>query len=164
MCADILECLLAYLAIHVQSWQIQGNVVVVTLQYLQPEVPCPSCRVAATNLHGRYLRFVQDLPCSGLRLRIIVGLRRVQCRNPASARRTFSVAPPCVNRYSVCQRLGCRRGCPWTLESDYVILLQDVFFPCKWLMISEEPLKNTPPHFLTSYSSSEHNSSNFFVG
>jgi hypothetical protein len=44
---------------------------------------------------------VQDLPCGGLRLRLIVGLRRVQCRNPASARRTFSVAPPLVNR---CQR------------------------------------------------------------
>lgn len=45
------------------------------------------------------LRFVQDLPCSGQRLRLIVEVRRCQCRNPVCARRTFSVAPPLVNRY-----------------------------------------------------------------
>jgi hypothetical protein len=52
------------------------------------------------------------------------------------------------------QGIGCRRRQPWTLESDDVILLKGVFFPCARLMIPEEQSReyaSSLPHAIHNF-------------
>jgi len=60
----------------------------------QATTPCPLCSVAATRIHSTYSRAPADLPCTYLRLRLVLAVRRWFCDNPACPRILF------------CERLG----------------------------------------------------------
>jgi transposase len=50
---------------------------------------CPICGAATSRVHSRYPRTLQDLPCSGLRVRLRLQVRRFFCVNPSCPRQIF---------------------------------------------------------------------------
>jgi transposase len=59
-----------------------------------PETSCPLCGCSSSRVHSRYRRTLQDLPCAGKTLRLIVQVRRFWCRNTDCARKIFAERIP----------------------------------------------------------------------
>jgi transposase len=59
-----------------------------------PEASCPLCGCSSSQVHSRYRRTLQDLPCAGKTLRLIVQVRRLLCRNTDCARKIFAERIP----------------------------------------------------------------------
>ena len=53
------------------------------------EACCPLCGYESSRVHSRYRRTLQDLPCVGKTLRLIVQVRRFLCRNTDCVRKIF---------------------------------------------------------------------------
>lgn len=51
---------------------------------------CPDCQRVSTNVHGRYWRHPQDLPCLALTVRLHIEVRRFACRNSDCPGQTFN--------------------------------------------------------------------------
>jgi transposase len=49
-----------------------------------PEAACPLCQQVASRVHSHYVRTLQDMPCVGKTLRLLVQVRRFFCENPGS--------------------------------------------------------------------------------
>src|SRR5438067_1501509 len=71
-----------------------ADTLTLTLTTTHPTAACPLCSVAATRIHSAYSRAPADLPCAGLRVRLLLTVRRFFCDNPACPRKLF------------CERLG----------------------------------------------------------
>ncbi len=54
------------------------------------EACCPLCGYESSRVHSRYRRTLQDLPCVGKTLRLVVQVRRFLCRNTDCARKIFA--------------------------------------------------------------------------
>ena len=54
------------------------------------EACCPLCGYKSSRVHSRYRRTLQDLPCVGKTLRLVVQVRRFLCRNTDCARKIFA--------------------------------------------------------------------------
>ncbi len=57
---------------------------------------CPDCQVLSSAIHSHYLRSPRDLPVSGKRVRLVLGVRRFRCRNAACSRTIFCERLPRV--------------------------------------------------------------------
>ncbi|MBO0794805.1 MAG: transposase family protein [Ktedonobacteraceae bacterium] len=55
---------------------------------------CPSCGKESSHIHSYYQRHPQDLPISGLRVQLIVQVRRFRCKNLDCSRQTFAERLP----------------------------------------------------------------------
>jgi transposase len=86
-------------------------------------VTCPSCGHATSRIHSHYGRMVTDLPWHGLRVRLMLTVRRFFCDVPECSRRIFTERLPLtVARYgrrttraasaldTIAQALGGRAG------------------------------------------------------
>jgi transposase len=62
----------------------------------QPQGRCPICGAATSRVHSRYQRTLQDLPCSGLRMRLRLQVRRFFCANPSCPRQIFAERLPAL--------------------------------------------------------------------
>ncbi len=57
---------------------------------------CPECHVLSMAIHSHYLRSPRDLPVSGMRVRLVLGVRRFRCHNEACSRKIFCERLPKV--------------------------------------------------------------------
>lgn len=110
MCDDLANSLFLPDSMQVHSWQMQGDVLTVVVQGRSTQFCCPLCQFPTACVHGRYRRHPEELPCSGRRVRLVIEVRRFQCRNMACRRRTFAetapIFPPMQRRiYSVSNRI-----------------------------------------------------------
>jgi transposase len=55
---------------------------------------CPMCGEPSCRVHGRYTRSPRDLPCGGLRVQLVLHVRRFKCGNLACIRKTFAERLP----------------------------------------------------------------------
>jgi transposase len=62
----------------------------------QPQGRCPICGEATSRVHSRYTRTLQDLPCSGLRVRLRLHVRRFFCANTSCPRQIFAERLPAL--------------------------------------------------------------------
>src|SRR5262245_61909782 len=53
------------------------------------EAACPLCQQTSIKVHSRYQRSLDDLPCCGKQLRLLVLVRRFFCLNQECTRRLF---------------------------------------------------------------------------
>lgn len=75
---------------RIHSWDVQDDILHLSLRCLNASACCPNCGSASSRVHGWYNRLIQDLPCQGYRVRLHVEVRRFQCGNTACTRRTFA--------------------------------------------------------------------------
>jgi transposase len=62
----------------------------------QPEGVCPTCGQRTARVHSHYQRTLQDLPCSGLHVRLRVHVRRFCCTNDACVGHIFTERLPSI--------------------------------------------------------------------
>jgi len=88
--------LLFGLPAHVRLEQIEitPSAVILSLALATSEAACPLCQHASHRVHSRYTRTLQDLPCVGKALRLLVVVRRFFCTNQGCARKIFAERLP----------------------------------------------------------------------
>lgn len=88
--------LLFGLPAHVRLEQIEitPSAVILSLAVATSEAACPLCQQASHRVHSRYTRTLQDLPCVGKALRLLVVVRRFFCPNQGCARKIFAERLP----------------------------------------------------------------------
>src|SRR5690349_19305284 len=73
--------------VRVEQIEITPSVVILSLAADTSEAACPLCQHASHRVHSRYTRTLQDLPCVGKALRLLVVVRRFLCTNQGCARK-----------------------------------------------------------------------------
>ena len=88
--------LLFGLPAHVRLEQIEitPSVVNLSLAVATSEAACPLCQQASDRVHSHYTRTLQDLPCVGKALRLLVVIRRFFCTNQGCTRKIFAERLP----------------------------------------------------------------------
>jgi transposase len=74
------------------------ELLVVQAHSARSDAACPDCDQSSSRVHSYYTRTPRDLPCSGRKVRLVLGVRRFRCQNTHCPRKTFveripSVAP-----------------------------------------------------------------------
>jgi transposase len=102
---------------EIQHIASSENRLSITARALTPVSTCPSCSQASTHVHSYYTRTPQDLPVSGQRVQLVLGVRRFRCPNLRCSRQTFAERLPDL---SVCARQTSRLAS--ILDSIAVVL------------------------------------------
>ena len=73
--------LLLGLPAHLRLEQIEmtPQALILSLAIETVEAPCPFCQQISHRVHSHYTRTLQDLPCAGKTLRLLVQVRRFFC-------------------------------------------------------------------------------------
>lgn len=81
---------------HATIEQIEATPRVLTLSLTMntSESCCPLCGHASHRVHSRYVRTLQDVPCGGKVLRLLVHVRRFFCTNSHCVRKIFAERLP----------------------------------------------------------------------
>jgi transposase len=80
-------------AMHMDMTSEEVTLVVTSTQ---PQGRCPLCGEPTSRVHSQYERTLQDLPCSGRRVRLSLHARRFFCTNPSCPRRIFAARLPAL--------------------------------------------------------------------
>lgn len=67
---------------------------IITASARRHVVGCPACEHASARVHSRDQRTLRDLPWHGLRVRLVLRVRRFFCDVPGCARRIFTERLP----------------------------------------------------------------------
>jgi transposase len=88
--------LLLGLPAHLRLEQIEmtPQALILSLAIETVEAPCPLCQHVSSRVHSHYTRTLQDLPCAGKALRLLVQVRRFFCQNPVCTRKIFAERLP----------------------------------------------------------------------
>jgi transposase len=88
--------LLLGLPAHLRLDQIEitPQTLILSLAVETAEAVCPLCQQVSQRVHSHYTRKLQDLPCTGKALRLLVFVRRFFCENEACARKIFAERLP----------------------------------------------------------------------
>jgi transposase len=81
-------------SMRLERIEIAEQALVLSLSLDTPEAACPLCQQAASRVHSHYVRTLQDMPCVGKPLRLLVQVRRFFCENPECIRKIFAERLP----------------------------------------------------------------------
>jgi transposase len=80
--------------LQVQQLEVTEEELLLTVSSTQPAGRCPVCGTLATRVQSHYQRTLQDLPWSGLCVRLRLHVRRFFCANTACSRHIFTERLP----------------------------------------------------------------------
>src|SRR5436853_4617597 len=80
--------------LRVEQIEITSQMLILSLAVETSQAACPLCQHSAHRVHSHYTRTLQDLPCTGKALRLVVLVRRFFCQNNACARKIFAERLP----------------------------------------------------------------------
>src|SRR5260370_22573310 len=81
-------------SMRLERIEIAEQGVVLSLSLDTPEAACPLCQQATSRVHSHYVRTLQDMPCVGKTLRLLLQVRRFFCENPECIRKIFAERLP----------------------------------------------------------------------
>lgn len=81
-------------SMRLEQIEIAEQALVLSLSLDTLEAACPLCQQAASRVHSHSVRTLQDMPCVGKTLRLLVQVRRFFCENPACIRTIFAERLP----------------------------------------------------------------------
>src|SRR6202035_2329237 len=95
-CWQLSAHLLLGLPAHLRLDQIEitPQILILSLAIETAEAACPLCQQFSHRVHSYYTRTLQDLPCTGKALRLLVLVRRFFCENEGCARKIFAERLP----------------------------------------------------------------------
>ena len=79
---------------QVSQIHITENGLVVEVFATTPSSCCPLCSEASESVHCHYRRVLQDVPCAGRRVQLLLTVRKFSCRNPLCQRKVFAERIP----------------------------------------------------------------------
>lgn len=74
------------------------------------EAACPFCQHLSHRVHSHYTRTLQDIPCTGNVLRLLVSIRRFFCTNPMCSRTVFAERLPEITARYARRTLRCTQA------------------------------------------------------
>src|SRR5207253_5995775 len=80
--------------LRLEQIEITSHMLILSLVVETSQAACPLCQHSAHRVHSHYMRTLQDLPCTGKALRLVVLVRRFICENKACARKIFAERLP----------------------------------------------------------------------
>lgn len=72
------------------QYRIKNKAVIFYIQSGKKELECPFCGSKSTWVHSTYQREIQDLPIQDKQVVLLVDTRKMFCRNPDCAYKTFA--------------------------------------------------------------------------
>ncbi len=76
--------------LEIVSIETVDDLLKVQVACTKEHVSCPLCRCPAERRHSQYTRVVADLPCTGLRVQLILHVRKFFCETSSCPRKIFT--------------------------------------------------------------------------
>ena len=110
-------------SIGLEHMEIAETAIVLSLSLKTSQAACPLCQQESLRVHSRYVRTLQDIPCIGKSLRLLVQVRRFFCETPHCSRKIFAERlPELTEEYAdgrrVQQRPSLRLDLLWEARLD----------------------------------------------
>lgn len=77
-------------SLKIEDIEKVGQHIDIYARSVRTEARCPDCQAVSSEVHCRYWRHPQDLPCVGLTVRLHLEVRRFACRDAGCGRKTFA--------------------------------------------------------------------------
>lgn len=74
--------------------QITDAGLLITAVATHPTSCCPLCSHISASIHSTYSRMLQDVPCGGRQVQLVLTMRKFFCRNPLCSRKVFTERVP----------------------------------------------------------------------
>src|SRR5712691_796629 len=79
---------------QIDQMQASDKGVNITVIATHPTSCCPLCRCPSRSIHSRYRRTLQDVPCGGRRVQLVLCVRKFFGRNALCERKIFTERLP----------------------------------------------------------------------
>lgn len=76
--------------LRVTDMTVKDGALTIAAVSMQEHPCCPLCCSPASRVHSHYSRQIADVPCGGLRVRLVVLVRNFFCEVPPCARKIFA--------------------------------------------------------------------------
>ncbi|MCB0033447.1 MAG: ISL3 family transposase [Anaerolineales bacterium] len=97
---SLIELLLAQDLFELDNWELENNILYLTVSTKQEQMNCPNCHTISTRVHSRYDRTITDLPWADYEVRICLEVKRFFCGETSCCKKTFAEqVPSFVNPY-----------------------------------------------------------------
>ena len=83
-------------SLRLDSWAVEGEVLVIRASTTQPVVHCPDCRQPSKAVHSYYKRKPADVTCASYPMRIELCVRRFYCHTESCERTSFAERIPTI--------------------------------------------------------------------
>jgi transposase len=90
--------------------EITSQTLIISLATESTEAACPLCQQVSHRVHRHYTRTLQDLPCGGKVLRLLVQVHRFFCPNEQCPRHIFAERLPDVTTVSARRTTRCKEA------------------------------------------------------
>jgi transposase len=84
------ECL------EIEKFVSETDLINIVVHSILPTAECPDCHQFSGSLKTRYLRQVADLPWHGVKIKLLLKVRKFRCRNVLCVRKVFCERLPKV--------------------------------------------------------------------
>ena len=79
---------------HVEQIQITEQGLMIVVEASHPTSCCPLCAQSSDSIKTHYRRVLQDAPCAGRQVQLILTVRKFYCRNPYCSQKVFTERLP----------------------------------------------------------------------
>jgi transposase len=83
-------------SLEVEKFVSEENSITIVVHSILPTVSCPNCHQLSGSLKTRYFRQVADLPWHGVKIKLLLKVRKFRCRNDLCFRKVFCERLPKV--------------------------------------------------------------------
>ena len=83
-------------SLEIEKFISEENSITIVVRSILPTASCPHCHQFSGSLKTRYFRQVADLPWHGVKIKLLLRVRKFRCRNNLCIRKVFCERLPKV--------------------------------------------------------------------
>ena len=88
-------------ALEIEKFLADDSLIKIVVRSILPTTNCPNCQQSSNSLKAHYLRSVSDLPWHGVKIKLLLKVRKFRCRNDLCSRKVFCERlPKIVAKYA----------------------------------------------------------------
>jgi transposase len=76
-------------SLRIEKFVSKNDLITIVVRSVLPTADCPICQHSSSSLKTRYLRQVADLPWHGVKIKLLLKVRKFRCRNDLCRRKVF---------------------------------------------------------------------------
>ena len=83
-------------SLEIEKFVSENDLITIVVRAVLPNARCPKCHQFSSSLKTRYFRQVADLPWHGVKIKLLLKVRKFRCRNDLCVRKVFCERLPKV--------------------------------------------------------------------
>ena len=83
-------------SLEIEKFISEENSITIVVHSILPTASCPNCHQFSSSLKTRYLHQAADLPWNGVKIKLLLKVRKFRCRNELCVRKVFCERLPNV--------------------------------------------------------------------